>query len=454
MGSRLINAADAAYTAMADFYADDWAALEARNEGFYVGAGLGLSANASTLASVTTTIATSLLNKTAHGLVAGDTITLSGIATTTGITNGTLYYVSATGLTANAFRVAATSGGTAITFGGTADSAITVTQVGKLDMASGVVVRGTIDLGAPAQTAISTTIASLADATNPKWVAVELDASNVVQFNQGTAAATPGKPALTANRVLLGWLYIPATATAVDALLSTANGKAKLIDARQLVPGPSPTGWQYDQNTWTFVSSTTGAGGGLITFKVVGVNVTGYLKPGTKVRWDDGTNTPGYGVIATSTFSTDTTITLVMQSDYVMANATIKYPCYSYQDRPQGFPTWFNWNPTLSGWSSNPSNATYQWCPLGGTSVTINIRQTTSGTSNNATHTITLPVAAITLTNGGWAAGAIALDNAVVATGQLLIVSAGTTVSCRGTALGTNTASGTSLISGQVTYPF
>lgn len=52
---------------------------------------------------------------TAHGLVAGDGITLATTgALPTGLTVGTTYYVIATGLTANAFRVSLTPGGAAI----------------------------------------------------------------------------------------------------------------------------------------------------------------------------------------------------------------------------------------------------------------------------------------------------------------------------------------------------
>src|SRR5262245_15904113 len=82
---------------------------------------------------VASIIASSTLNKTAHGFVAGDTVVLAGVSTTTGIVNDTEYFVSATGLTANAFRLAATSGGTPITFGGTADAAITVSGGAPID---------------------------------------------------------------------------------------------------------------------------------------------------------------------------------------------------------------------------------------------------------------------------------------------------------------------------------
>lgn len=208
------------------------AARAVADTGWYVASGLALAQNATTLTSVSTTIASSLFNKTTHGLVAGDSVVPTGLVTTTGVTNGVVYYVSATGLTANVFRLAATSGGTAITLGGTTDAAVTILQVGKLDMAAGVAFIGTTELTVAAQTAVSTTITTLADATNPKWVAVELDTSRVVQFNQGTAAAAPAFPTPTASRVVLGWLWVPALATIVDTLLTTSNGNAKLIDAR------------------------------------------------------------------------------------------------------------------------------------------------------------------------------------------------------------------------------
>lgn len=53
---------------------------------------------------------------TAHGLVAGQPVIFSTTGSLpTGLTAGTVYYVIATGLTANTFKVSATKGGSAIT---------------------------------------------------------------------------------------------------------------------------------------------------------------------------------------------------------------------------------------------------------------------------------------------------------------------------------------------------
>lgn len=67
----------------------------------------------------TTPVATpGVVNATAHGKLAGDQVVfnVSGGSLPTGLVAGTVYFVSATGLTANAFQVSATSGGASLNF--------------------------------------------------------------------------------------------------------------------------------------------------------------------------------------------------------------------------------------------------------------------------------------------------------------------------------------------------
>lgn len=308
----------------------------------------------------------------------------------------------------------------------------------KLDVTAGVILIGTTDKACTAQTAISTTIASLADATNPKWVVVEIDTSGVTQFNQGTAAASPAIPTFTASRVPAALIYIPANATNVDALLTTSNGLAKLIDIRVVRSGPSITGWCYDTQTWTYASATT--------FTVTDAS---HLKKGMRVSYNDGA--VDYGVVAGIS---GTTVTLITTSDYSIANAALTAPRYSHSPAPQGYPTWFNWTCTLSGWSADPTNTIYKWKCDGGNQIMLNIRQQTAGTSNSTTHTGTLPVTAATLTNQAWINPNAGSDNGAANAGSFAVSSAGTTVAMRGTPAATNTASGTSQHSGQITYEF
>ena len=63
---------------------------------------------------VTLTIATDLVGLTGHGLIAGDLVEFESIATTTGLTEGTNYFVIATGLTDDAFSVSTTATGSAV----------------------------------------------------------------------------------------------------------------------------------------------------------------------------------------------------------------------------------------------------------------------------------------------------------------------------------------------------
>jgi hypothetical protein len=71
------------------------------------------------------TIGTDTIAYTAHGLSAGDAVKYfhGGGTAATGLTNNTTYYVIASGLTANAFKVSATDGGAAVDISGTGNNA-------------------------------------------------------------------------------------------------------------------------------------------------------------------------------------------------------------------------------------------------------------------------------------------------------------------------------------------
>ena len=70
--------------------------------------------NAPTLGAVTAVAATDLFTRTAHGLEVGNPVRFTGLTGGAGITPGKTYYVIASGLTANDFRVSATLGGATI----------------------------------------------------------------------------------------------------------------------------------------------------------------------------------------------------------------------------------------------------------------------------------------------------------------------------------------------------
>lgn len=187
-------------------------------------------------------------------------------------------------------------------------------------------------------------------------------------------------------------------------------------DGQDGPPGPQGTaapsdGWNVAPDVWVFVSATTGAGNGVGTFKVVGRNATGYLYAGVKVSWNDGTNTPGYGVVETATFSTDTTVTLVRTNTYTMANAAFTACRFSTGAAPAGFPKIFTYLPTIAGYSANPTNVAYTWQHLGGNSILVAIAETTNGTSNATTSSYTAPATATTVANLQWSTSLAFTDN-------------------------------------------
>ena len=151
-------------------------------------------------------------------------------------------------------------------------------------------------------------------------------------------------------------------------------------------------GWLRDSDTWVYVSATQ--------FKITGKDVTARFPVGTKIKLTQ-TTTKYFYVVATA-FSTDTTVTITGGSDYNLANAAITDPCYSYVETPQGFPGYFNWVPTLTGFSVNPSGV-YRFS-MSGKKVNGYVTQNADGTSNAITFSISLP---FTIAIGGQPVGSI-----------------------------------------------
>lgn len=71
---------------------------------------------------------------------------------------------------------------------------------------------------------------------------------------------------------------------------------------------------------------------------------------------------------------------------------------------------WQTWTPTVTGFSSVPTNSSYRYKRIG-KSVTLSINQGTNGTSNATTFTISLPIQAATVTNHTWGAAISQLVN-------------------------------------------
>lgn len=207
--------------------------------------------------------------------------------------------------------------------------------------------------------------------------------------------------------------YPTTTPQSGDYLVIARSGSNYKVDISTLVDG-----WIPVTATWTRTGNHT--------FTVTG-DVTASYRKGTKVRYKDG-GSYEYGVIATSAYvAPNTTVTLITNSDYAMAAATITDTYISYIENPAGFPFWFNYAPTFTGFSADPASGIYRW-HVTGRRIRVAIRQPNNGTSNSTGFTISAPVAAITIANMIWDAPCSFVNNssASATSGNIYMVSAAT----------------------------
>lgn len=88
-----------------------------------------------------------------------------------------------------------------------------------------------------------------------------------------------------------------------------------------------------------------------------------------------------------------------------------------------------SWSPTIAGFSASPTGGLYYYTQVGKL-VTLTVVMPNTGTSNSATFTLTLPVAANIRTNQIWSGSGQVTDNGGVQTtpGLLYIVASGPTI--------------------------
>lgn len=148
-------------------------------------------------------------------------------------------------------------------------------------------------------------------------------------------------------------------------------------------PASSTDGWTAATDTWTYASATT--------FTIAGVDRTAIFAKGTRIKLNQSGNK--YFVVASSAFSTDTTVTITGGTDYTLANAAITSPFYSYEQSPQGYPGWFAYTVTWGGFSADPSSVTSKFA-VDGKTCFVQIQVGSVGTSNNTATTFSIPIAA------------------------------------------------------------
>ncbi|MDL2342317.1 MAG: hypothetical protein QFB87_04550 [Patescibacteria group bacterium] len=146
-------------------------------------------------------------------------------------------------------------------------------------------------------------------------------------------------------------------------------------------------GWVLFPGTLLFASATT------ITTPV---DYTSFISVSDKLRLKQGAGYLYFYITAV----TATTLTITGGSDYTLANATITSAYYSKQASPVSFPQWFNYTPTIAGFSVAPT--AIPRFNINGRLVTLRHRQTGLGTSNATTFTTTAPVTSANITGMIW----------------------------------------------------
>jgi len=240
------------------------------------------------------------------------------------------------------------------------------------------------------------------------------------------------------NKKKTTWANFKTVLGAVYAAISHAHAAS---DVSGIIP---ESGWVEVSESWSYASATT------ITIPTDG---TTKYKKGMKIRFKQGgayKYLPIHSVAATllTTFTT---------SDYSVANSAITDVAYSFIENPIGWPDVFNWTPTITGFSSNPTNLVNRFRVIG-KKVRCDIRWATGGTSNAITLTFSLPGVAATITNMFWISLMRAVDNGtLVAGGAMGLIASGASVCDCYTSFagGTWTASGTKYITiGNIEYEY
>jgi len=141
-------------------------------------------------------------------------------------------------------------------------------------------------------------------------------------------------------------------------------------------------GWVTSTDTWTYASAST--------FTIAGVDRTAVYTAGTRLKFTQ--TTVKYAVVVSSSFSTNTTVTIAVNTDYTIANAAITLPYYSYQANPQGYPGYFSWTPTLTNLTIGNGAITAEYAQFG-TTAHFYFNVTFGNTTSMGTNPIfTLPV--------------------------------------------------------------
>lgn len=235
-----------------------------------------------------------------------------------------------------------------------------------------------------------------------------------------------------------------------DEYVLARAGATKKIDASDLASeilalggtgSVGADGWTTDSDTWTYASAST--------FTVSG-DVEARFAKGTRIKFTQ--TTVKYAVVLGAVHvAGTTTVTIGVNLTYTIANAAISATYYSYQASPQGYPSWFPFTPTYTGFSSPPAAGSLRYAVIGNMITIAHIQNT--GTSNTTGFTMTVPAVAVGLPVG---AARTYNNSTFPAAAGFVSISTGTAVAdiLRDGAAAAWTASNLKTVAFELTYEF
>lgn len=165
----------------------------------------------------------------------------------------------------------------------------------------------------------------------------------------------------------------------------TTTPATKKVTASNLLDG-----WIMSP-AWAYASAST--------FTISG-DYTSVYKLGVRLRWTQ--TSVKYGVVVSSSYSApNTTVTIAVNTDYVVANAAITAQAYSFHTDPIGWPGWFAFTPSFTGVTVGDGTLTGKYCVIDKSlflGVTLVFGSTTAVTGAT---TMALPINAVTANGNG-----------------------------------------------------
>lgn len=171
---------------------------------------------------------------------------------------------------------------------------------------------------------------------------------NVIAGTPSMTAGTWSNPQLIGTPTITGGTITTAvinTPTVGTPTITGGTVASALVGTSQMTGGSAtnvtvvnPTivqdwdGWITASDTWVYASPST--------FTISGVDRTAIFTKGTRLKFTQ--TTAKYAVVISSSFSTNTTVTIAVNTDYTIANASITSPFYSHMATPAGYPIYFN----------------------------------------------------------------------------------------------------------------